>query len=56
MDPLANLAKQRQLATTLVESGDHAPPATDDVVRLAELVLSLDAWRAHGGFDPYARS
>lgn len=42
MDPLANLAEQRQLATALAESGEHAPPATDDVVRLAELVLSMD--------------
>jgi hypothetical protein len=48
MDPNANLAEQLQLALSLVNS-DY-----EDAARLAELVLALHHWIAHGCFLPKA--
>jgi hypothetical protein len=54
VDPEANLKEQRELANKLVEySGDLDLSYTQDVERLAELVLALDEWRLKGGYDPY---
>lgn len=51
MDPNANLAGQLRLARD-VASGKIA--ADVELVRLAELVLELDAWMRRGGFKPAA--
>lgn len=52
MDPHANLEEQRELAALILDN--DADVGESDVLRLAELVLALDAWRRAGGFDPYA--
>jgi len=49
MDPVANMLEQRRLAT----AAQDTPLDYEDAARLAELVLALDEWRRHGGFDPY---
>ena len=64
MDPLANLAEQRELATNLLDqlcSGvpddpDEAEALGYDVAQLCELVLTLDTWRIKGGADPYTQA
>ena len=55
MDPTENLREQIRLARRL--SGDDMPGMLSstlgaDAVRLAELVLALDAWICQGGFLP----
>ena len=56
MDPMANVTEQLEIANEILDGpGDdpNAPTYSDEVVRLAELVLALDEWRRKGGFDPY---
>jgi hypothetical protein len=49
MDPTANLAEQRRLASRLA---DCETPDPADIARLAELVIALDEWIARGGALP----
>lgn len=65
MDPISNLAEQRDIAQAILCEVDRANSWKNDYVmdincindlaeRLAELVLALDEWRRKGGFDPYS--
>jgi hypothetical protein len=56
MDPSANLLEQRELAQQIIRGSDEdrLDSMLDAAERLAELVIALDEWRLHGGFDPYA--
>jgi hypothetical protein len=49
MDPNANLESQREIAETALDSEIIDP---DDLLRLAELVVDLDAWIMSGGALP----
>ena len=49
MDPNANLEEQLELASKIIAADEKDP---DDAVRLAELVLALDAWITRGNFLP----
>lgn len=50
MDPTTNLAEQRDIARRVLLEGSRSP--TDDLLRLAELVVSLDGWLQIGGAMP----
>lgn len=53
MDPTANLKEQRELAAQInatIDAGDQ--PDLGDILRLSELVLTLDEWISRGGFLP----
>lgn len=53
MDPDANLEEQLRLANALalqIERGEKMDEG--DVLRLEELVVSLDEWISKGGFLP----
>lgn len=57
MDPDANLAEQRKLATQILQDDDSSEGAAscinvNDAVRLADLVASLDGWIRFGGHLP----
>lgn len=52
MDPIANIARQRALADSILDGDDYVD--TGEACELAELVQALDEWRRKGGFDPYA--
>jgi len=52
MDPVANIRKQVEVARRILREPDQ-DRRLSDADRLAELVLALDDWRKHGGFDPY---
>jgi hypothetical protein len=55
MDPDANLSEQLDLAKVIIDNIDAGTePDTDDVARLAELVLALNKWLHNGGFLPEA--
>lgn len=57
MDPNENLAAQLQLSARLLWQAENDKPiSSDDVAKLAELVICLDEWRRAGGFDPYVSS
>jgi hypothetical protein len=49
MDPTANLKEIRETVAAIMRYDDSADP---DVIRLCELVESLDDWLARGGFLP----
>lgn len=53
MDPLANIAEQREIAREILAE-DDAIDTNPEAARLAELVTALDEWRQGVGFDPYA--
>ncbi len=50
MDPDANLREQRTLVKRLLK--DDEPVSSEDAIRLADLVESLDAWIVKGGSYP----
>lgn len=52
MDPDENLAEQRELAASLLDTDDDDIVDEADVFRLAELVLALDEWLTKGGEKP----
>lgn len=53
MDPDANLEEQLLLANRILHERDiEGITSPEDVARLAELVLSNDAWIRAGGFLP----
>jgi hypothetical protein len=53
MDPDENLAAQLSIAKEIVRIEDvHWCTQDSEAVRLAELVLALDAWIDKGGFLP----
>jgi len=53
MDPDANLAEQRELASAICAAADAGRvPEEDLAARLAELVLALDEWLCRGGCAP----
>lgn len=53
MDPDSNLTEQLELAKDILGAADHGGSIDeDDVVRLAELIESLDEWIKRGGFLP----
>jgi hypothetical protein len=64
MDPIANLEAQRASVAEINAITDRQAsrdPRDTDLAQiqglasqLAEQVEALDAWRTHGGFDPYA--
>jgi hypothetical protein len=57
MDPDANLEEMRRLANTILEDQAQNPVGSEleaNADRLAELVLSIDAWIRAGGFLPKA--
>lgn len=62
MDPNANIARQRELALSILalegsleirEPGKPRRAVWHYADELAELVIALDEWRLKGGFDPY---
>lgn len=62
MDPVVNLAEQREAAQRILGLIDEGTPDDADEVAaeivplaesLAQLALALDEWRGKGGFDPY---
>ena len=53
MDPDSNLTEQLEIAKDILGAVDHGGEIDeDDVVRLAELIESLDEWIRRGGFLP----
>jgi hypothetical protein len=53
MDPNANLEEQLNLASRLIYEQENEPPSKpQDIIRLAELILALDAWIKRGGALP----
>lgn len=52
MDPDENLRQQLQLAGAIIHLADEDYDATDDAVRLAELVQAMNDWIQRGGFLP----
>ena len=58
MDPDENLKQQLELAGAILHlyHQDSGYDATDDAVRLAELVQALNDWIVRGGFPPDAWS
>jgi len=56
MDPDENLKEQLQLAGAIIHLADQDYDATEDAVRLAELVRALNDWISRGGFLPGAWS
>lgn len=57
MDPDANLAEQLKLADKLTNNECESVEAElDDMLRLAELVLTMNVWLSSGGFKPKAWS
>lgn len=59
MDPIANLAEQRNLAEYIMELADLDPDGetqsriAEAGERLAELVQALDEWMTKGGLSPW---
>lgn len=54
MDSKANTLEQVEIARRILWGlAQDLPPASSDWNQLVELVLALDEWRKHGGFDPY---
>ena len=51
MDPNANLAEQVRIAQKILTNPVNDPV---DIERLAELVISMNAWIHNGGFLPSA--
>ena len=57
MDPNENLRQQLQMAGAILHLSEEPDyDATDDAVRLAELVQALNDWIVRGGFPPDAGS
>lgn len=54
MDPDENLRQQLQLAGAIIHLADEDYDATDDAVRLAELVQAMNDWIQRGGYIPFA--
>lgn len=52
MDPNENLRQQLQLAGAIIHLADEDYDATEDAVRLAELVRAMNDWMVQGGFLP----
>ncbi len=55
MDPHANIARQRELASSIIFRHENGltMDQCEDAAELAELVIALDNWRLIGGFGPY---
>lgn len=57
MDPITNIAEQREIANAIVNEELRDPEtgmSVGDLEHFASLVLALDGWRRSGGFDPYS--
>lgn len=55
MDPKANLKEQLRLSRRIQVAYDADENiSSNDVIRLADLVLALDKWKRNGGFPPYS--
>lgn len=54
MDPNANLAESRAIATRILDGGLSDEQTQEEAARLAELVQALDEWISRGGFFPDA--